>query len=121
MTHKLSLDALAREQLQVALGASSGRSARTVYGGHEHGLRQTLIALAAGRLLAEHLNTGEATVQVLRGGGCACTVTATAGTGRPGDLLFVPHAAHDVEAVEDAVFLLTVTKPGGRRAPADQI
>jgi hypothetical protein len=39
VTHKLSLDALAREQLQVALGASSGRSARTVYGGHEHGLR----------------------------------------------------------------------------------
>jgi hypothetical protein len=69
VTHKLSLDALAREQLQVALGASSGRSARTVYGGHEHGLRQTLIALAAGRLLAEHLNTGEATVQVLRGAG----------------------------------------------------
>jgi quercetin dioxygenase-like cupin family protein len=33
--------------------------------------------------------------------------------GRPGDLLFVPQAAHDVE---DAVFLLTVTKPGGRRA-----
>jgi quercetin dioxygenase-like cupin family protein len=39
---------------------------------------------------------------------------------RPGDLLFVPQAAHDVEAVEDAVFLLTVTKPGRRRAPVEQ-
>lgn len=119
MTHKLSLDALAREQLQAALGASSGRSARTVYGGHEHGLRQTLIALAAGRLLAEHHNTGEATVQVLRGR-VRMHSNGDCWDGRPGDLLFVPHAAHDVEAVEDAVFLLTVTKPGGRRAPAVQ-
>jgi hypothetical protein len=51
---KSSLTALAREQLKVALQASSGRSAQTVYGGHEHVLRQTLIALAAGHKLDEH-------------------------------------------------------------------
>ncbi len=38
--------------------------ARTVYGGHEHVLRQTLIALAAGHKLDEHENPDEATVHV---------------------------------------------------------
>jgi hypothetical protein len=33
---KASLIALAREQLKTAREASSGRSARTVFGGHEH-------------------------------------------------------------------------------------
>jgi hypothetical protein len=41
---KTSLDALAREQIQAAHGASNGRTARTVYGGHEHVLRQTVMA-----------------------------------------------------------------------------
>jgi hypothetical protein len=45
---KLSLTALAREQLKLARCASSGRSSHTVYGGHEHVLRQTVIALASG-------------------------------------------------------------------------
>ncbi|MDQ1014376.1 LuxR family transcriptional regulator [Streptomyces afghaniensis] len=33
---KISLDAQAREQLERAASTSSGRSATTVYGGHEH-------------------------------------------------------------------------------------
>ena len=64
---KSSLDALARELLAAASASSSGRAARTVYGGHEHVLRQTVIALAAGQALAEHENPGEATVHVLHG------------------------------------------------------
>ncbi len=64
---KSSLTALARELLEHATATSSGRSADTVYGGHEHVLRQTVIALAAGQSLAEHESPGEATVQVLRG------------------------------------------------------
>jgi hypothetical protein len=36
---KLSLDALARELMKSATAAPAGRSARTVYGGHEHVLR----------------------------------------------------------------------------------
>ena len=51
---KSSLTALAREQLRMAKQAPSGRSADTVYGGHEHVLRQTVIALTAGRELSEH-------------------------------------------------------------------
>ncbi|MGH3970383.1 MAG: LuxR family transcriptional regulator, partial [Mycobacterium sp.] len=38
---KISLTALAREQLAAAHRAGSGRSAHTVYGGHQHTLRQT--------------------------------------------------------------------------------
>ena len=106
---KLSLTALAREQLTSAKGASSGRSAQTAYGGHEHVLRQTVIALAAGSQLDEHENPGEATVQVLSG-----RVTLVSGetrwNGSPGDLLTVPDARHALEAVEDSVILLTVGK-----------
>ena len=64
---KSSLTALARTQLTLAEQAHSGRSAHTVFGGHEHTLRQTLIALTAGTSLAEHANPGEATVHVLHG------------------------------------------------------
>ena len=50
---KSSLTALAREQLKLAHGSASGRSSSTVYGGHEHRLRQTVIALTAGQMLSE--------------------------------------------------------------------
>ena len=47
--NKSSLTALAREQLELAKAAPSGRASKTVYGGHEHTLRQTVIALAEGQ------------------------------------------------------------------------
>ncbi len=56
---KFSLDAIAREQAKRAATAPSGRSAETVYGGHEHLLRQTVIALTAGSSLDEHESPGE--------------------------------------------------------------
>ncbi len=106
---KFSLEAIARAQAKLAAAAASGRSAETVYGGHEHALRQTVLALTAGSSLNEHESPGEATVQVLHG-----RVRLTAGEvtweGRSGDLLIVPDARHALEAVEDSAILLTVSK-----------
>ncbi|WIB65973.1 MULTISPECIES: cupin domain-containing protein [unclassified Curtobacterium] len=106
---KTSLTALARTELRAALDASSGRSAKTVYGGHEHLLRQTVIALRADETLAEHENPGEATVQVLHG-----RVVLAAGedswSAWTGDLIIVPDAPHSLTAVEDSTVLLTVVK-----------
>ncbi|WP_134741664.1 cupin domain-containing protein [Nocardioides sp. 503] len=102
-----SLTDLVRQHLEIARSASSGRSAHTVHGGHEHRLRQTLIALAAGHRLDEHESPGEATLQVLHG-----TVTLVAGEerhdGATGDLIVIPDSRHSLEAVDDAVVMLTV-------------
>lgn len=107
---KQSLTALVRQHLEKASSSSSGRSAHTVYGGHEHVLRQTLIALRAGSHLDEHASPGEATLQVLHG-----RVTLVAGddrwNGSPGDLMVIPDSRHALDAVEDSVVLLTVAKP----------
>lgn len=112
MSQKSSLTALARGRLELARAASSGRSARTVFGGNEHVLRQTLIALAADQGLDEHDSPGEATVHVLHG-----RVRLSAGEdgweGSPGGLLVVPAVRHSLAAIEDSVVLLTAGK--GRR------
>lgn len=106
---KTSLIALARHELGQAREASSGRSAKTVYGGHEHQLRQTVMALRAGESLTEHENPGEATLQVLDG-----RVLLRSGdvswNGSPGDLMTIPDGRHSLDAVEDSVILLTVVK-----------
>jgi quercetin dioxygenase-like cupin family protein len=113
---KFSLDAIAREQAKRAAAASSGRSAETVYGGHEHALRQTVLALAAGSSLHEHESPGEATIHVLRGR-VRLTAGEVAWEGRSGDLLVVPDARHALQAVQDAVVLLTVSKAAQARHP----
>ncbi len=107
--YKHSLTALARQQLAIAQSATSGRSASTVYGGHENILRQTMIALAAGHKLSEHENPGEATVHVLKGR-VRLGAAGNSWEGSPGDLLIVPDSRHDLEALDDAVVLLTVAK-----------
>jgi YihY family inner membrane protein len=106
---KLSLEALARELMKAATAAPAGRAARTVYGGHEHVLRQTLMALTAGSSMSEHQNPGEATVHVLQGR-VRLVADAVGWEGRDGDLLIVPQAPHTLHALEDAAVLLTVAK-----------
>jgi quercetin dioxygenase-like cupin family protein len=107
---KVSLIALTREHLAAASTAANGRSAHTIYGGHEHVLRQTLVALLEGQSLAEHENPGEATLQILHG-----RVRLAAGTdawdGITGDHLAIPDTRHTLHALEDSVILLTVAKP----------
>ena len=101
---KISLTALAREHLETARAATSGRSAHTVYGGHEHSLRQTLMALTAGNGLDDHESPGEATVQVLHGR--VRVSTADAGwEGSAGDHLVLPRTRHALAAIEDSVVL----------------
>ena len=106
---KTSLIALARHELGHAMDSSNGRSAKTVVGGHERQLRQTVMALRAGEGLADHESPGEATVQVLTG-----RVLLRAGevswNGSVGDLLTIPDGLHSLEAVEDSVILFTVVK-----------
>lgn len=109
--NKISLTALARQQLEAARAASSGRSAHTVYGGHEHSLRQTLIALTAGTSQDEHESPGEATLQVLQGR-VRLTNSETSWDGAPGDHLILPSTRHGLHAVADSVVLLTVVKGG---------
>lgn len=103
----ISLTTLADEQLRAARQAASGRSAHTIHGGHQHALRQTLLALAAGRSLDEHDNPGEATLQVLSGQ--VRLVTATqAWEGTTGDYLVIPTERHSLTALDDAAVILTV-------------
>lgn len=106
---KVSLTALARQHLGAAQAAHSGRSAHTVYGGHQHTLRQTLIALTAGTKLDDHKSPGEATLQVLHGR-VQLTSPDTSWDGRPGDHLVIPAVRHALHAVDDCVVLLTVAK-----------
>ena len=116
-----SLPALAADLLAKAHQSSSGRAARTIHGGREHDLRQTAIALVEGRSLGEHDSPGEATLHVLSG-----RVRLSAGriawAGSAGDYLVIPAERHDLEALSDAVVLLTVAtrgNPGDEPGPGE--
>ena len=107
--NKLSLDAIAREQLERAKDASSGRISSTVFGGHEQVLRQTVVALREGSSLTEHNSPGEATIIVLSGR-VRLSAGSTSWEGRKGDLLVIPPERHSLEALKDTVIVLTTAK-----------
>ena len=98
-----------RHELEHARSAPAGRSSKTVFGGHEKILRQTVIALRAGEGLDEHVSPGEATIYVLHG-----RVVLESGdaswSGWIGDLLIVPSASLTLKALEDSAVLFTVAK-----------
>jgi len=102
-----SLPALVQEHLTIARRASSGRSAFTVFGGHDHRLRQTLIVLAAGHELADHESPGEATLHVLAGV-VSLTTPPESLQLSAGDLVAIPGERHGLSALEDCAVLLTV-------------
>jgi quercetin dioxygenase-like cupin family protein len=102
-----SLDSLAEDLLGQARAAHSGRAAHTVFGGTDHLMRQTVIALLSGQELSEHNNPGEATLHVLRGAVRlgSSSVTGEAGAG---DFITIPSERHSLAALEDSVVMLSV-------------
>jgi hypothetical protein len=62
-----SITALAKAQLAAATTAESGRSSVTVYGRCRARLRQTIVALAVGRVMGEHKSPRDASVFCLPG------------------------------------------------------
>ena len=107
-----SLTTLAQQQLEIARSAASGRSAVTVYGGQQHDLRQTLIALTAGTVLGEHESPGEATLQVVEGK-VVVRSDSDQQEADAGDHVVIPPQRHDLAAVADSVVLLTVATRAG--------
>jgi quercetin dioxygenase-like cupin family protein len=116
-----SLTALAQQHLDAARAAGTGRSSVTVYGGRDHDLRQTLIALRAGTVLGEHEAPGEATLQVIQGQ-VVLRADHDEWEAGAGDHLVIPPQRHDLAAGEDSVVLLTVATraPGGSARPGRQ-
>jgi quercetin dioxygenase-like cupin family protein len=106
-----SLTTLAQQHLDAARAAGSGRSSVTVYGGREHDLRQTLIAMQAGTVLGEHEAPGEATLQVIEGQ-VTLHAAGDAWEAETGDHVVIPQQRHDLAARTDAVVLLTVATRG---------
>jgi quercetin dioxygenase-like cupin family protein len=105
----ISLSTLATEKLDEARQSHSGRAAHTVHGGHNHELRQTVLALLADHDLSEHDSPGEATLQVLQGH-VRLTAGSDAWDGKTGDYVAIPPQRHALHAVEDSVIMLTVLK-----------
>jgi quercetin dioxygenase-like cupin family protein len=106
---KISLEALARQQMKLAASAGGQHTADTVYGGHEKVLRQTVIGMIAGARLAEHENPGEATVLILHGRVRLSAANSFWDAAR-GDLLIMPEGRHSLDALENSAVLLTVAK-----------
>ena len=99
------LDDLATANLTKARASGAGRSAELVV--HDGVLRQTVMALCAGKELAEHVSPPAATLQLLRGRVRVLKRGQLAEELTPGELVSLTHSRHTIEALEDSVFLLT--------------
>jgi quercetin dioxygenase-like cupin family protein len=105
----VDLQELAADLLGEAGSASARRAARTLPHPVD-GLRQTVIALAAGAELSEHESPGAASLQVLQGrvrllaGDETVEVDAS-------QITPIPDRRHSLAADEDSVVLLSVSVP----------
>lgn len=105
----IDLAARARELLSQARAVPSGRATALLHGGSATALRQILLALTEGSALRDHENPGEASLHVLDG---RVRLSVTEGEQSTeltaGGLAVVPQARHRVDALTDAVAILTV-------------
>ena len=97
------LNEIAMQHLNEARHAPHGRSAAQLL--HQKVLRQTLLAMKEGAVLAEHNAPYAGSLQVLHGrirvrGAEDLVLDA-------GQLHVIPAERHSVEALDDAVFILT--------------
>lgn len=105
-----NIETAAAKVLQEAMTTDKGRSAAILI--HDGPLRQTILGLKAGQVLAEHNSPPAASMYLLRGrvrvtGQDQSEVVS-------GDIVVLTHVRHGVEALEDSVFLLTtVTSQAG--------
>ena len=106
----LHLPEVARQVLEQARADSAGRAGLTLTPGAHAALKQTLLALTEGTVLADHESPGEATLQVLTG-----SVRLTSGDGDvrldEGGYAPIPPLRHGLEGLADSVVLLTVAGP----------
>lgn len=107
ISEPINLPQAAAELLQSAHASPAGRAGRTLIRGAGAPLKQALLALVAGQSLAEHESPGAATLHVLTG-----TVRMTGGRDdvelHRGDHAAIPAVRHSVDALDDAVVLITV-------------
>jgi quercetin dioxygenase-like cupin family protein len=97
------LNEIALQHLNEARHSGHGRSSERLL--HQKVLRQTLVALKEGTVLAEHNAPYSGSLQILHG-----RIRVTSGEDlvlEAGQLHVLPAERHSVEALEDAVFLLT--------------
>ena len=103
----MRIEELAATHLASAQSSDSGRSSVTVYSRSGARLRQTLIALAAGRVLGEHQSPGDASLYCLQGHVLVRADESEVEL-RSGDLIAVPPQRHLVHAREASVLVLSV-------------
>lgn len=106
-TQPIDIPTAAAAVLAEARASKSGRAGHTLTPGAGAALKQTLLALTGGTVLADHESPGDATLHVLSG-----TVDLTAGDTtirlRTGEYSPIPPMRHGVTSIEDAVVLITV-------------
>lgn len=105
---------IARElqQLHLEPGWQSGQNAKTLV--KYDGLRIVLIALKAGSRIPEHHTEGQISVQTIVGH-IQVRADGRSFELRPGGLLALDQGLpHDVEALEESAFLLTIAWPGDK-------
>jgi quercetin dioxygenase-like cupin family protein len=104
------------EMLDAEAPPPTGRNAKTLVKYDD--LRIVLIALSADTRIPEHRTEGRISVHVIRGRIRVRALERTFDLGVGGLLALGEGVAHDVEALDDSAFLLTIAWPGAHGNPA---